>query len=42
MGTYGGYAWGMAPIPVCIVGLIHTLRRRVGNQCMKFPSEKFW
>jgi hypothetical protein len=32
MGTYGGYAWASTPMPVSIVGLLHTLRHKVGNQ----------
>jgi len=38
MGTYGGYAWTSTPMPVCIVGLVHTLRLKVGNQFKRFSS----
>ena len=36
MDTYVGVAWGMASMPVRIVGLVHTLSYRVGNQFMWF------
>ena len=25
----------MAPMPVCIIGLVHTLRNKVGNQYIR-------
>jgi len=28
----GGYAWASTPMPVYIVGVVHTLRLKVGNQ----------